>query len=135
MKTTEDTESTEEEPVRDPLTEKVIGCAIEVHKRLGPGLLESVYEQAMVIELRHQKISCERQKFLPAIYRDQNVGEFRIDLIVENQLIIELKAVRAIESIFTAQILTYMKLGNFKKGLIINFNVPKLIAGVKRYVL
>ncbi len=135
MKTTEDTESTEEESERDPLTEKVIGCAIEVHKRLGPGLLESVYEQAMAIELQQQQIQFERQKYLPAIYRDQNVGEFRIDLLVANQLDIELKAVRAIETIFTAQILTYMKLGNFKKGLIINFNVPKLITGVKRYVL
>jgi GxxExxY protein len=102
---------------------------------LARGLLESVYEQAMAIELQQQQIQFERQKYLPAIYRDQNVGEFRIDLLVANQLVIELKAVRAIETIFTAQILTYMKLGNFKKGLIINFNVPKLITGVKRYVL
>lgn len=135
METTEDTESTEKELPRDPLTERVIGCAIEVHRHLGPGLLESVYEQAMLIELRQQEIPYEHQKLLPAIYRNQKVGDFRLDLLVANELVIELKAVRSIEPVFTAQILTYMKLGNFKKGLIINFNVPKLVTGVKRYVI
>ncbi|MBV6492929.1 MAG: hypothetical protein LDLANPLL_00934 [Turneriella sp.] len=135
MKTTEDTESTEAKVPNDLLTEKIIGCAIEVHRLLGPGLLESVYENAMVVELTKQGVGFEQQKRLPAIYKDHSVGEFRIDLLIEGVVVVELKAARVIEPIFAAQLLTYMKLGQFRKGLLINFNVTKLSSGVKRYVL
>jgi len=115
------------------LTEKAIGCAIEVHKQLGPGLLESIYENALCIELDLCKIKYERQKALNAIYKNKNVGDFRVDLVIEEKVVIELKSVERHDSIFEAQILSYMKLGGYKLGLLINFN-PKLVTeGVKRF--
>ena len=117
------------------ITEKVIGCAIEVHKQLGPGLLESVYEKAICIELEEHKINYERQKILPVKYKNQEIGEFRIDVVVENSVVIELKSVERHDPVFESQILSYMKLGNYKVGLLINFNSKLLKQGIKRFML
>ena len=134
MKTTESTEYTENES-RDPVSEKIIGCANEVHKELGPGLLESIYEDALCKELEIQNIAFEKQKLIPVHYKGEVIGEYRLDLLVENEIILELKCVKSLDDIFTAQLLTYMKISGVRKGLLINFNVKKLINGLKRYVL
>jgi GxxExxY protein len=119
----------------EKLTEQIIGCAIEVHKELGPGLLESIYENVLSIELEEKGIKFERQKVLPLSYKNKKVGEFRIDLVVEDLVVIELKSVERFDPIFTAQILSYMKLGNYKLGLLINFNSKLLKDGIKRFIL
>lgn len=120
---------------KDPLTDKIIGCAIEVHRRLGPGLLESIYEEALCIELRHQGLAFQRQLPLPLKYRDTLIGEFRLDLLVENALVLELKCVSKLDPIFEAQLLTYLRISRVKKGLLINFNSRLLKDGIKRLVL
>ena len=115
------------------ITETVIGAAIEVHKHLGPGLLESAYEMALCRELSLRGINFEKQKSLPIEYKGFKLDcGYRLDLLIENQVIEEIKAVENIQAIHTAQLLTYLKLLGKKVGLIINFNVPKLIDGVKR---
>ncbi len=119
----------------DEITEKVIGCAIEVHKRLGPGLLESIYESALCIELSESDTFFKRQKILPVIYKGREIGEFRIDLVVEDAVVIELKSVERHDPVFDAQILSYMKLGGYKLGLLINFNSRLLKDGIKRFIL
>lgn len=119
----------------DALTEAVIGCAISVHKALGPGLLESSYENALAIELRCCGIPFEQQKTLPVSYRDQPVGEFRIDMLVSDELVLELKSTEKHNPLYEAQLLTYLKLGRFNRGLIINFNSRLLKDGIKRMVL
>jgi GxxExxY protein len=119
----------------DQLTQRIIGCAIEVHQVLGPGLLESVYESAMAIELEFQKMGFRQQAIAPIQYRGRLIGEHRIDLIVENAVIVELKSVERFDRVFEAQILTYMRLTNLKTGLLINFNSRMLHEGVKRFVL
>jgi GxxExxY protein len=120
---------------RDPLTEKIISCAIEVHRRIGPGLLESVYESAMAIELEFAGMKFQRQILVPIRYRDRLVGEHRLDLIVETQIVVELKSVERFDSVFEAQILTYLKLTNLKIGLLINFNSRLLKDGIRRFIL
>ena len=118
------------------LTGKVIGAAIEVHKALGPGLLESAYEECLSHELDLKKIQYERQKPLPVQYKDVKLDcGYRLDLIVENRLIVELKACESLLPIYEAQLLTYLKLTNIKVGLLINFNVPVLKEGIKRLSL
>ncbi len=119
----------------DNLTETVIGCAIEVHRALGPGLLETVYENALAVELRGQGVDFEQQKRLPVFYREKMVGEFIIDLLVANKLVIELKSVERHDPVFEAQLLTYMKLGGIRTGLLINFNKRLLKDGIIRRVL
>lgn len=120
----------------DALTGKVIGCAIEVHRALGPGLLESTYEQCLAHELREQGVGYQLQVPLPVIYKDIRLEcGYRIDVLVENSLILELKSVDAIQGIHQAQLLTYMKLSNISKGLLINFNVPVLKNGISRFRL
>ena len=104
------------------ITEKIIGCAIEVHRNLGPGLLESVYEKALAIEMANTGLKFERQKNLDVVYKNETIGEFKIDLLVENQIVLELKSVDRHDPIFEAQLLSYMKLGNYRLGLLINFN-------------
>ncbi len=101
------------------ITEKIIGCAIEMHKRLGPGLLESVYEKALCIELRIAGLKFEQQKSLPVLYKNESIGNFKIDVLVENKIVLELKSVERHDPIFEAQILSYMKLGNYPLGLLI----------------
>lgn len=119
----------------DLLTKQIIGCAISVHKALGPGLLESVYEAALAEEFSAQGIAFEKQKVLPVYYRDKEIGDFRIDLLVENQVVLELKSVERHEPLFEAQLLTYLKLGGYHRGLIINFNTQLLKQGIKRMVV
>ena len=117
------------------LTEKIIGAAIEVHKVLGPGFLESAYEGCLAHELFLANISVERQVPLPVNYKSLQLDwAYRIDFLVEKTLVLELKAVDGLQSIHEAQLLTYLKLGGWPIGLLINFNVPVLKKGIKRMV-
>ena len=118
---------------KDLLTELVIGCAIEVHKHLGPGLLESSYEGCLLKELQLQGVDVLRQVELPISYKGLDLGVgYRLDILVPGALIIELKAVDKLAPIHTAQLLTYLKLSGIKTGLLINFNTAKLVDGIKR---
>ena len=132
----EDTEETFlEYPQRD-LTGKIIGAAIEVHRILGPGLLESAYEQCLCHELRQLELPFERQVDLPVIYKGLQLDAgYRMDVVIERAVVVEVKSVEKVLPIHEAQLLTYMKLGGFKVGLLINFNEPKLVQGVVRRVL
>ncbi|HRY48658.1 MAG TPA: GxxExxY protein [Candidatus Paceibacterota bacterium] len=119
---------------KDPFTAQVIGCAIEVHRELGPGLLESTYEQCLAHELDLNHISFILQPPMPV--RDKGVlldCGYRMDVLVENRLILELKAVDEVKGIHEAQLLTYMKLSSIRTGLLINFNVPRLSDGIRRF--
>lgn len=120
----------------DRLTEKVIGLAIEVHRHLGPGLLESAYQECLFYELNKATLRVEREKKLPIEYKEIKLEHgYRIDLLIENQLVIEIKTVEAFTDVHKAQILTYMKLGNYKTGLLINFNTKLLSKGIKRFII
>jgi len=117
------------------ITEIIIGCAIKVHKAIGPGLLESAYEACLAYEVLKSGLEIERQKPLPLIYETVKLDcGYRTDLIVEKKVITEVKAIEALNDIHVAQILTYLKLSNCKVGLLINFNVVKLTDGIKRVV-
>jgi GxxExxY protein len=119
----------------DNLTAKIIGAAIEVHRELGPGLLESVYEECLSHELINQNIPFERQKPIPITYKGLTLDcGFRIDLLVDHQIIVELKTVNTLEKIHDAQVLTYLKLTGLKVGLLINFNTLLLKHGIKRLI-
>lgn len=120
---------------RDPLTERIIGCAIEVHRHMGAGLLEKPYTLAMCIELASNGINFERERLVPLIYKGVRVGEYRPDLIVEGSVVVEVKSVLHREPVFTAQMLTYLRITNIHTGLILNFNRPVLREGIKRFVL
>ena len=118
------------------LTEQIIGSAIEVHRPLGPGLLESAYEECLCHELSLHGLQFERQKLLPLEYKGIKLDcGYRLDIIVENKVVLELKTVEAIAPIHEAQLLTYLRLSKIKVGLIINFNVPVLKNGVRRFIL
>jgi len=120
----------------DELSGKVIGCALEVHKYLGPGLLESTYEQCLAHEMKLTEMSFKIQHPLPVEYKGIKLDcGYRIDLFIENSLIVELKSVDKVLPIHQAQLLTYMKLANIGIGLLINFNVQYLKSGIKRMVL
>jgi len=120
----------------DLLTQKVIGCAIDVHKTLGPGLLESSYEACLLYELNKLGIKALTQALLPINYKGNEIDAgYRLDVLIPNKLIIELKSVDKLAPIHTAQLLTYLKLSNIKTGLLINFNVQKLTNGIKRVSL
>ena len=120
---------------QDPLTHEIIGAAIEVHRDLGPGLLESVYEDAFCIELEERHLDYQRQQQVQLLYKGRNIGDLYADLVVNQSVIVELKSVEALMPIHTAQLLTYLKLTGLRKGLLINFNVPILKNGIKRVVL
>ena len=120
---------------RDPLTERIIGCAIEVHRVLGPGLLEASYEAALVIEFTAAKLVFQRQLVIPVFYKGQPIGEHRLDCLVEDSVVVELKSVERFDPIFEAQVLTYLRLSGKHRGLLINFNSRLLKDGVKRFVL
>lgn len=121
---------------KDPLTEKVIGCAIEVHRTLGPGLLESTYQKALAHELKLQGIAFKVEVSLPVVYKGVYLDcGYRLDVVVEDRLIIELKSVDELKGIHMAQLLTYMKVSGIETGLLINFNVERLVDGVKRLKL
>ncbi|MBK9747052.1 MAG: GxxExxY protein [Chloroflexi bacterium] len=118
------------------LTHKIIGAAIEVHRELGPGLLESAYEECLAHEFTLRGLAYERQKPLPVIYKGIQVEcGFRLDFLVENLVIVELKAVEDLSPVHQAQVMTYLKLTNCRLGLLINFNAYKLLQGLKRIVL
>jgi GxxExxY protein len=115
------------------VTEKIIGAAIEVHRHLGPGLLESVYEAPRAYELTQQGIAVDRQEALPLTYKGLRFDEgYRLDLVVAERVVVELKCVDAFLPIHEAQLLSYLKLTGLKTGLLINFKVPILVQGVKR---
>ena len=116
------------------LTEKIIGAAITVHKELGPGLLESVYQNCLFVELELRKISVQKEVSLPVMYRGSKISDdgFRLDLLVSELVIVELKSVEKIQPVHAKQLLTYLRLANKLLGLLINFNVPVLRDGITR---
>ena len=120
----------------EQLSKEIIGCAIEVHKNIGPGMLESAYEECLAYELKQKGLNFERQKPVPVHYKEIKLDcGYRIDLLVEKLIILELKSIDSLSKIHTAQILTYMRFANIKTGLLINFNVTVLKNGIKRFVL
>ncbi|MGB9700817.1 MAG: GxxExxY protein [Thermodesulfobacteriota bacterium] len=121
--------------MNDTITEKIISSAIEVHKILGPGLLESIYEEALCYEFQLKGIKFERQKELDVLYKGKVIKGQRVDLIVDGEVIVEIKSVRRLEDIFTAQLLSYFKSTGLKRGLLINFGQKRLIDGLKRVSL
>ncbi|HNY14071.1 MAG TPA: GxxExxY protein [Bacteroidales bacterium] len=115
------------------LSNKIIGIAIDVHKSLGPGLLESAYKECLYYKLLKEGLSVEKEKSMPLVYEEVNLNcGYRIDLLVENKVVIEIKSVEALNDVHVAQTLTYIKLGGYKLGLLINFNVFLLKEGIKR---
>ncbi len=117
------------------IANRVIGLAIEVHKALGPGLLESAYQECLFYKIKKSGFVVEKEKPMPLVFEDVKLDcGYRIDLLVENKLVVEIKAVEALNDVRLAQILTYLKLGNFKLGLLINFNVRLLKDGIKRVI-
>lgn len=117
------------------ITEKIIGCAIEVHKTLGSGLLESIYEEALCYEFQLQNIKFERQKEVVVIYKNKIIKAQRLDLLVEGEVIVELKSLQKVPEYAMAQVLSYLKATGLRKALLINFGENRLIDGVKRVVL
>jgi len=121
---------------RDPLTDQIIGFAIEVHRHLGPGLLESAYEECLCHELKENAIGFRRQVPLPVVYKTVRLDcGYRIDIVVENNLILELKSIERLLPIHEAQVLTYMRLSGIRTGLLMNFNTPALKDGIRRLML
>lgn len=119
----------------DQLTETIIGAAIEVHRVLGPGLLESIYEEALCIELQGRGVMVERQKELDVIYKGHIIKGLKIDLLVNSQVVVELKSVSKLAEVATAQTLSYLKATGLKRALLINFGLSTLAEGVKRISL
>jgi len=116
------------------LTEKIIGCAIEVHRQLGPGLLEGTYEAALAIELEIAGIHFERQLIFPVVYKGRKIGEYRLDFLVDKQVVVEIKSVERFDPVFEAQVLTYLRVTGARVGLLINFNSRLLQEGIKRFI-
>ncbi|MDG1039560.1 MAG: GxxExxY protein [Polaribacter sp.] len=114
----------------------IIGKSIEVHRILGPGLLESTYQECLYYELKNEGLKVEKEKVLPIFYKDIKLNHgYRIDLLVENKVVIELKTVEFLTGVHSAQILTYMKLGDYHLGLLLNFHVKLLKEAIKRFIL
>jgi GxxExxY protein len=120
---------------RDALTERILGAAIEVHRHLGPGLLEAVYEEALCHEFQLQGIPFERQVEVDVVYKEHRIRGQRIDLLVDGQVVVELKSVTTLPEVATAQTLSYLKATGLKRALLINFGAARLIDGVRRLVL
>ncbi len=126
----ENTELTEAENI---LTGKIIGAAIDIHRSLGPGLLESAYETYLIYELRLRKLKVENQKAIPVFYKDVMLDcGYRVDLVEEDQVIVEIKSIAGIAAIHEAQLISYLKLSDYRYGLLINFNVRLLREGIRR---
>jgi GxxExxY protein len=124
-----------EYPLSD-LTERIIGAAIEVHRSLGPGLLESAYEACLAVELRERGLFVEEQVMVPVVYKGRPIeAAYRIDLLVEKSVVVELKSVDEVTPVHEAQLITYLKLANKKVGLLINFNVELLKNGITRRIV
>lgn len=131
---TEHTEGTEKD-IMDLLTEQIISAAIEVHCILGPGLLESIYEEALCYEFSLRSIPFERQKEFDVVYKDKVIKGQRLDLLVFGEVVVEIKSVRKLEDVFTAQTLSYLKSMKLKRALLINFGESRLVDGIKRISL
>ena len=116
----------------DDLTEKILGAAIEVHRHLGPGLLESIYEEALCVELELRGIPFVRQAEVDVVYKGRSIKGQRIDLLVADEVIVELKSIASLPEVATSQVLSYLKSTRLKRGLLINFGCTRLIDGVKR---
>ena len=121
--------------MNDILTQKIIGAAIEVHKTLGPGLLESIYEEALCHEFDLRGISFRRQVEIDVIYKDKVIKGQRLDVLVEEEVIVEIKSLSKLPDVSTAQTLSYLKATNLKRGLIINFGAKMLVEGIRRISL
>ncbi|MBE9468840.1 MAG: GxxExxY protein [Bacteroidetes bacterium] len=121
--------------IENELSKKIIGCAIEVHRHLGPGLLESAYQECLLYELKLAGLNVKKEKPMPIVYKEVKLDHgYRIDLLVEEKVVIEIKTVEALNDVHTAQLLTYLKLGNYKLGLLLNFHVAVLKNGIKRLI-
>jgi GxxExxY protein len=117
------------------ITEIIIGCAIKVHRNLGPGLLESAYQECLLYELTKTQLHVEKERPQPLLYEEVQLNcGYRIDLMVENRVVIEIKAVEALNEVHLAQTLTYLKLTNCKYGLLLNFNVARMTDGIRRVI-
>lgn len=117
------------------LSKIIIGCAIEVHKQLGPGLLESAYQECLFYELKQLGLKVQKEIPMPIVYKEVRLDHgYRIDLLVEEKVVIEIKTVESLNDVHTAQVLTYLKLGNYKLGLLLNFHVAILKNGIKRLI-
>ena len=130
-----DVGTTKDEEGLRRLTERIIGCAIEVHRELGPGLLEGTYEAALCIEFANAGLRFLQQHKIPVIYKGHLIGEYKPDLIVEDAVVVEVKSVERFDRVFEAQVLTYLKVTGKRIGLLINFNSRLVRDGVKRFVL
>ena len=119
----------------DPITKQIIGCAIQVHRALGPGLLESVYHAGLAIEFTHSNIRYESKRKINITYRGEKLGEFAPDFIVEDKVVVEVKSAMAHDRVFDAQVLTYLRLTGLRTGLLLNFGRPVLKDGIKRFAL
>lgn len=117
------------------ITERIIKCAIEVHRQLGPGLLESVYQEALAIECELEGLHVARQVKIPVLYKGRAIGEYRLDLLIENLVVVEIKSVERYDPVFEAQLLTCLKITGKKVGLLINFNSRLVKDGIKRFIL
>ena len=124
----------EEFPLKD-ITERIISCAIEVHKALGTGLLENIYEEALAYEFTLKQVNYIRQKEISLKYKGKDIGKHRVDYLIEDEVVVELKAVEAMNKIYEAQLLTYLKALDKRVGLLINFNVERLKDGIKRLII
>ena len=117
------------------LTQIIIGCAIEVHRKLGPGLLESAYRHCLCHELINNNLSIQTEKSVPLVYKEIKLDHgYRLDILVENKIVVEIKTVDCFTEVHTAQLLTYLRLGNYRLGLLMNFYVPVLKNGIKRII-
>lgn len=117
------------------ITERIIKCAIAVHRELGPGLLEEVYEKALDIECNFEGLQVQRQLKIPVIYRGQTIGEYKPDMLINDLVIVEIKSVERFDPVFEAQVLTYLKITGKRVGLLINFNSRLVKDGIKRFIL
>ena len=124
-----------EKIVADQLTEKIIAAAIEVHKTLGSGLLESIYEEALCIELELMELPFQRQLAVDVIYKGHAIQGQRLDLLVANEVVVEIKSLRVLPEVATAQVLSYLKATGLKRGLLLNFGEKQMVSGVKRISL
>ena len=121
--------------IENEISKKIIGCAIEVHKQLGPGLLESAYQECLYYELKKEGLRVQKEKPMPIVHKEVNLDHgYRIDLLVEDKVVVETKTVEAFNDVHTAQVLTYLKLGDYKLGLLLNFHVSILKKGIKRLI-
>jgi GxxExxY protein len=121
--------------LHDPLTERIIGCAIAVHKAVGPGLIEATYEEALGIELSEERLRFARQLRVPVTYRSKLIGEYRPDLVVEEIVVVEIKSVERLIGLHQAQLLAYMRVLRLPVGLLLNFNGERLRSGVRRLAI